>query len=289
MASPFTKVRIALVLLAPGLLAAVPAFAGSVVVGAVRGAVNTTMGQQPVIPGSTVFTGEDLRIGNGVAVVTVGQGSRVVFGRDSLARFERESNSVTARLGSGSVSVFHPLADKTDLHLRMGNVIVTPANGHQTMGEIAMNGNALVVSATDGVLTVQADGTVTSVTKGRTMNFTPKTARAPQTGGGQRITDWPQTLLWVAAGGASVAAILAGISISRSNDATNSANAAIAAANSAASAAAAAASAAAAALSDANAALSDAALASQNLCTAIAGLEAQNQSISVPAGTCSSH
>ncbi len=224
MMTRFTKIRLAVVVFGVGLVAAAPAFAGSVVVGSVLGATEATMGPELVIPGSAVFSGDDLRIRNGVAVVTVGQGSRIVFGRDSLARFERESDSVTTILADGSISVFHPLGDKTDLHFRIGNVTITPARGYETLGEVVMNSNALVISASQGLLTVQANGTTTSVTKGHSMNLIPKASRAPQTGVAQKVAiDWPQTLLWAGAGASGVAAILAGISISRSSDAKGAA------------------------------------------------------------------
>jgi hypothetical protein len=276
MSKPYKKVPIALVMLLLGLWASLPAYAGSAIVGSVAGASNATLGQQIITPGSTVFSGDSLRTSNGTAIVMVGQGSRLIFGQESAATFARGSNSVSAMLSRGNVSLFHPESDKTDVHLQIGNVMVTPVGGYKTLGEIAMNNSSLVVSTRDGELRVETDGKSVNVPKGQTMTFVPKTARAPQAGGAQKVqTDWPQSLLWAAAAAGGVAAILAGISIKRSNDANDTATAAAAAANSATSEANAAASA-------ASAASSAAAQASSNSIAAGCALNAIENSQGMP-------
>jgi len=244
--------RLSLCIFFLGLVAAVPALAGSAVVGSVAGSMNATVGGQTLLPNTTLFSGDSLQVKDGVAVVALGSTSRIVFGRDSAASFFRDSNEVTVLLAQGNVSVFHDV-DGTPVRMKMGDVSVVPISGFKTLGEVAMLNGAVVVTAKDGMLRVEGNGPVINVTKGKSITLYPTASAPPQGGasaggagrccGGSNIWDIAAT----AAGG--VAAILAGVALSRAGDAkTNAADAASAAAN-AASAAAAAAAAASAAIS----------------------------------------
>ena len=101
--------RLPLCLVLLGLVAALPAFAGSAVVGSVAGSMNATVGGQTLLPNTTLFSGDSLEVKDGVAVVALGSASRLVFGRDTVASFLRDSNEVTVLLGQGNVSVFHEI------------------------------------------------------------------------------------------------------------------------------------------------------------------------------------
>jgi len=260
--------RFSLYLMLLGLVAVLPAFAGSAIVGSVAGSMNATVGGQTLLPNTTLFSGDSLQVKDGVAVVALGSTSRMVFGHDTVASFLRGSNEVTVLLGQGSVSLFHN-ADGMPVRMKIGTVSVTPVSGFKTLGEVAMLNGTVVVTAKDGALSVdEGNGQVVNVAKGKTIAVTPQT-KAPQGGasagrccGGSNI--WGITA--TAAGG--VAAIMAGVAISRAGDAkTNAANAdsdaaaansTAAGAESQASAAAAAASAAASAASAAGAAANEA-------------------------------
>ncbi len=232
------RLRLSLLVLLVGLVAAVPVFAGSAVVGSVAGTLNATVGGQTLLPNTTIFSGDSLQVRDGVAVVAIGQGSRMVFGRDTEASFLRDSKDVTVLLSKGNVSMFHP-EDTVALRVKVGQVSVVPAAGFKTLGEIAMLNGAVVVTTKEGMLRVEGSGPAVTVAKGQSITLTPRTARAPQAAGGAgaaRISS--STALQVAsvaAGG--TAAVVAAIAVSRAGDAKDAAAAAQTQASAAATAA----------------------------------------------------
>jgi len=259
MLSKQSILRLSLGLFLLGVIAVVPALAGSAVVGSVAGSMNATVGGQALLPNTTIFSGDSLQVRDGVAVVALGGASRMVFGRDTAASFLRDSNEVTVLLGRGSVSMFQD-ANGAPVQMKVGDVAITPVSGFKTLGEVAMLNGAVLVTAKDGMLRVaKGDGQVVNVAKGKTITVTPQ-AKAPQgAAGAGRCCGGGGSAAWgiaaTAAGGA--AAVMAGIALSRANDAKSNA----ADASSAAAAAAAAASAAAATASAAQSAASAAAAA----------------------------
>src|SRR3989442_744265 len=164
----------------------IPAFGGSNVVGAVVAAKNASVGGVALMPGHTIFSGDDLRVEYGMTMVTMGKGSRLVFGRDTVASFERNSSEVTALLDRGSVSVYHPMDDLMPLRLEVGNLSILPAEGFGTLGEVAVTGEGVVIKTAQGLLRVETEGTgqTFQVPKGETVKFVAKTASAPQQQGG---------------------------------------------------------------------------------------------------------
>jgi len=221
------------------LVAAVPAFAGSSVVGSVAGSINATISGQPALSGSTVFSGDSLKVTDGAAVVTFGRGGRAVFGRNAEASFARNGESVTARLAGGSVSIFQPREERNGMQFKFDNVTIGPAGGYKTLGEVAMLGDTVVVRTKEGMMSVNfADGKTAQVPAGEVLRLVPNTQRAPQeAAGSQHFGGEVNWVEYAALGAAGVAAVLAGIDISKSNTAATDAVDAQAAANSAAAAA----------------------------------------------------
>jgi len=248
-------------------LAAVPAFGGSSIVGSVAGSTNATIGGQPAVNGSAIFSGESLQVTDGVAFVTLGQGSRAVFGRNSVASFSREGASVTARLLSGSVSIFQRADEQNGVRVKFDDMTIGPAGGYKTLGEVALLANAVVVRTKVGVMSVNfASGKITQVPAGKVLTLTPA-QRAPQgTAGSQHSGSGFSGVEWAALAAAGTAAVLAGVDISKTDNATSAANSAAAAANAAGSAATAAGSAASVAAAEANSAAIAAALAESISC-----------------------
>src|SRR2546429_3382506 len=80
--------------------ASIPAFAGSAVVGSVAGSMNATLGGQPLLPNSAIFSGDSLKVKDGATVIALASGSRLVFGRETEARFLREGDRKSTRLNS---------------------------------------------------------------------------------------------------------------------------------------------------------------------------------------------
>ncbi len=236
MASKNLKLRVSLFLLLLGIVASMPAFAGSAVIGSVAGSMNATIGGQSVLPNTTVFSGDSLRVNDGAAVVAIGNATRMVFGRDTLVSFLRDSDEVTVLLSQGNVSVYHP-DEGVPLRVKVGDVSILPAKGFKTLGEVAMAGGTVVITAKEGMLRVEGNGSAQEVAKGKTITVPAKakTARAPQPGGSTLGgANWVEA---GALGAAAVAAVLAGIGISRANDARDAANAANATAGQAVTAA----------------------------------------------------
>jgi len=269
------KLHVALLVLGLGMFIAAPAFAGSAIVGSVAGSMNATIGGQPVLQGHTLFSGDSLKVTEGAAVVIVGKGSRLVFGRDSDVLFSREGESVTVHLLRGDISLFQPSDEGNGaLRVKIDNVTIAPGSGFKTLGQVAMVGDTVLVSAREGQMKVEwADGKTAEVAAGKSLKLVPKTQRAPQEATGSQHYGYntDRTLEWVAAGGAGLAAILAGVAISHASNATTAANnansnaiAATNAANAATAAATSAGAAANAATAAANAANSTATLANSS-------------------------
>jgi hypothetical protein len=216
-------VRVALIVLATALMAGVPLFAGSAVVGSVAGSMNATLGGQALAPNTTVFSGDSLQVKDGAAVVAIGQGSRLVFGRETVASFLRDAGEVTVLLGQGNVSMYQGQAG-VGLRVKVGTVSVVPATGFKTLGEVAMVNGAVIVTAKEGKLRVEGNGPAVEVVKGKTITVNAKTARAPVPQGGAGAGVSTATALQVgsiAAGGTS--AVMSGVAISRAGDAKDAA------------------------------------------------------------------
>ena len=222
------KVRTLLVLFMLGALASIPAFGGSNVVGAVVAAKNASVGGVALMPGHTIFSGDDLRVEYGMTLVTMGQGSRMVFGRETVASFERNSSEVTALLERGSVSVYHPMDDLMPLRLEVGNLSIVPAEGFGTLGEVAVTGEGVVIKTAQGLLRVEADGTgqAFQVAKGETVKFVPRTAAAPQQQGGAQPHRRRKRggFFWLPVGAAAAGGILAAVAVSNAGGANDAAN-----------------------------------------------------------------
>jgi len=273
-----TVLRLTLFALLTGAVATVPAMAGSAVIGSVAGSMNATVGGQSLLPNTTIFSGDSLQVRDGVAVIAVGNNSRVIFGRDTVASFLRNSNEVTVLLSQGNVSMLHP-TDGAAVRVKVGDVSITPGQGFKTLGEVAMLNGSIVVTAKDGALKIEDHGETKDVAKGQTIVLSPKTAdqKGGAGWGGGNDTAWHIAII----GAAGAAAVLSGIAMSRAGDANTNSLAALSAANAAESAAAAAASQAAAAA----AAASAAAIASE--CTLdLTATGTYTSPVNLPAGSC---
>lgn len=231
------RARLTLLVLLGALVASVSAFAGSAVIGSVAGSMNATIGGQALMPNTTVFSGDSLQVKDGAAVVAVGQGSRLVFGRETVASFLRDEGEVTVLLGQGNVSMYHP-SDRVGLRVKVGEISVTPAAGYKTLGEVAMANGAVMVTAKEGMLRVEGSGPAVEVAKGKTITLHAKAARAPQgagSGAAGMSSSAAMQMASVAMGVTST--VLGATAISRSSDARDAAVKAQTTAASAASAA----------------------------------------------------
>lgn len=172
------KVRVGMLVLLAAVLS-VPMYAASAVIGSVAGSKNATVGGQALVPNTTLFSGDSLQVKDGVAVVAMGQGSRMVFGQETAASFLRESDAVTVLLGQGNVSIFHPEAG-VGMRVKVGAVTIEPAKGFKTLGEVAMLNGTVVVTTKEGLLRVEGNGPAMEVAKGKTVRVNAQAAAGPQ-------------------------------------------------------------------------------------------------------------
>jgi hypothetical protein len=234
------KVRIGMVVLLAGVLTAT-VYAGSAVIGSVAGSKNATVGGQALVPNTTLFSGDSLQVKDGVAVVAMGQGSRMVFGKETTASFLREADGVTVLLGQGNVSMYHP-ENGVGIRVKAGEVTVEPGKGYETRGEIAMVNGGLVVTAKEGTLRVEGKGPAVEVAKGKTIQVSTQGAAAPAPqapAAGAPVSGLTAGQV-VGIAGAGAAGVGAGFSIaarSKASDALTEAQKATAAAEAAAAAA----------------------------------------------------
>lgn len=241
--------RASVLVLLLAVVTAVPAFAGSAVIGSVAGSMNATVGGQALVPNAVLFSGDSVQVKDGVAVVAIGKASRVVFGHDTVASFLKGENEVTVLLGQGNVSIYHA-DDRDTLRLKVGEISVSPAAGFKTLGEVAMLNGTVIITAKEGSLVVENNGQTINVAKGKSIAITPRTARAPQGGGPHVSSGTTMAVISIAAAG--TAAVLTGVALSRADNAKSAATTADSAAAAADAAASAAAAAAAASASVAN-------------------------------------
>ncbi len=155
-----------------------PALASPLPIGSIVGSQNAVLDGQQALPNTTVLSGDTLRVDDGVAMVALGQGSRMVVGQDSDASFLQQAEGVTVSLNRGRVSVYQPAAGN-GFRVKAGNVTIAPVQGYPTLGDVAMADGLLLVTAKHGALQIEKDGTTQKVLAGKTITIDTRAARAP--------------------------------------------------------------------------------------------------------------
>lgn len=192
------------------------AASGPIAIGSVIGSKNTTLNGRTSLPHTTVLSGDTLRVSDGVAMVVLNHGTRLMLGRGTTATLIRPNGGVVAALSRGSIRFYHAM-EGTGFRVKIGDVTVSPAQDHRTLGEVAMASGLLLVTAKEGVLQVEESGHVREVSKGKTITIATGTGRAstPVPPGKQRIIRTRDLTTAVAAGGA--AATLATVELTQTN------------------------------------------------------------------------
>jgi hypothetical protein len=155
-------------------LAATAAAGGPDAVGSLVGSRNATLDGQRPLPHTVLLSGDKLQVNDGLAMVTLDRGNRMVLGGESEASFLREAGIVTVLMNRGNLSLYHPQGS-SGFKVKVGDVTVTPSVGPRTLAEIALTDGLLVVTAKDGSLKVEKGGATREVAKGHTMTV-PTTA-----------------------------------------------------------------------------------------------------------------
>jgi len=150
-------------------------------VGSLVGSRNATLDGHAPLAHTALLNGDKITVKDGLAMVTLNRGNRMILGRDSAAVFLRESDKLTVRMDRGRLSLYHP-PDGSRLRVTAGSVTVAPAGGPGTLGDLVLANGLLVVTARDGSLRVEKDGATTEVEKGRTLTVAATAGRSPTPG-----------------------------------------------------------------------------------------------------------
>ena len=159
--------------------------ARSPIVGQVTLTQAATLDGQPVKAQTTVFSGDTLAVGEGVAVLVFGSGNQVRLGSDTVANFAKEGDSIAVHLEKGIVSISSTKG--ASVKVTAFGVEIAPAEGFKTIGHIAMLGatpGSLSVTAREGSLKISQPGSSpVTVRNGGTITVKTQTAAgapAPQ-------------------------------------------------------------------------------------------------------------
>ncbi|HEX5412398.1 MAG TPA: hypothetical protein VFZ27_11140 [Terriglobia bacterium] len=181
------------------LLAVTVGIGGSMPIGALMGSKNATIDGQVPLPHTTLLSGDNLQVRNGVAVVTLDQGNRMLLGSETEASFLRDADAVTVSLTQGNLSLYHPQASKL-FRVKAGEVTVTPAKDYKTLGELAMADGFLTVTSKDGTLRVEKAGATQDVAKGKTIKIEAQSAPQENPGGQRHLKNRQALLLYLGLG-----------------------------------------------------------------------------------------
>ncbi len=155
-----------------------PALAGPLPIGSIVGSQNAVLDGQQALPNTAVLSGDSLQVNNGVAMVALGQGSRMILGHNTNASFLQEAEGVTVAMTSGRMSLYQAAAG-TGFRVKAGDVTVAPSQGYKTLGDVAMADGLLLVTARDGALQIEKNGTTKEVSAGKTITISTTADRAP--------------------------------------------------------------------------------------------------------------
>jgi len=171
------------------LVAAAPVYAGSGVIGLVKGTNHASVGGQTLLPDTTLFSGDHLEVNDGLVVLALGGTSRMTFGPDTAASFLRDSDGVTVLLSQGGLRLFHG-ESSVRVRVKVGDLSVVPVPGFNTRGEVAAGNGAVAVTVEDGKLLVGSNGQAIIVAKGETLRL-PAGAGASQAAGETGVPKLP--------------------------------------------------------------------------------------------------
>lgn len=177
-----TFLRCALGLVWIIVLAAPSMAGGHEAVGSLVGSRSTTLDGQRPLPHTVLLSGDQLQVNDGLALVTLDRGNRMMLGGQAEASFLREAKILTVTMAHGKVSIYHP-PDGSGLRIRAAGVTVAPDGGGKVVGEIGLAGGTLVVTAKAGSLKIEKDGTTSEVAEGHTLTIATAAANKPASTG----------------------------------------------------------------------------------------------------------
>ncbi len=157
--------------------------AGGGAIGMVARTVDSTLDGQTARAYTALFNGDRLAA-SGLTVVKLNNGGQVVLAPNTIAAFTKGADNVTVKLEQGTVTLNRTNAGGI-LRVEAGEVLVVPATGFRTLGEVAMLDGKITVKATEGTMFLNGPDGPLQATKGKTITLpaTRKAARSPQPAG----------------------------------------------------------------------------------------------------------
>lgn len=150
-------------------------------VGSLVGSRKATLDGRKPLPHTVVLSGDRLRVNDGLAVVTLARGTRIILGRESDVTFWRDGGAVKVSLARGNLALYHPQSGG-EFHVNVGDVRITPARNSTTLAELDMSGGVLDITARVGTLSVEVSGTTREVRQGHPLGVNLAAARAAAPG-----------------------------------------------------------------------------------------------------------
>ena len=137
------------------------------VVGAVVGSRNASVKGSSVRAGQTILSGDQMKVTDGGAEVSIAAGSRILIGGNTVTSFQRGQDGVTTAITQGSVKVFYAGKPGAAPRVSSGNVWITPESGVASVGKITVSERGMFVSALEGSLRIEGAGSSVEVPSGK--------------------------------------------------------------------------------------------------------------------------
>jgi len=168
-------------MLASWLVAAGPAPVGSLV-----GCKDAVLDGRPPLAHTTILSGDRLKVNDGLAIVSLGRGNRIVLAARSEVSFLSDGGSVTVSLVRGGIWFLHPQAG-SDFKIVAFDVAIQPSVGSRTLGEITMVDGLLMITPKEGEIDVEQSGVVRQVAEGGTITVPIQTAQSRRSSAEKQI------------------------------------------------------------------------------------------------------
>jgi len=190
-----------------------PAWGSPEIVSSVGMSRAATLGRSPVLPGSTLFSGDAIEVGpQGLASIALGGSGSVYVAADSKILLSKAGNRIQFELVRGTAAFRFPAktldARLADATIRAGGT--GPASGILTMP----NAHSARIAAQEGklVLTTSHDANSVTLHAGEALELTlvQETPQAPSPGERKRKITPP---IWVLIGGSIAAGIVTAVAL----------------------------------------------------------------------------
>jgi hypothetical protein len=153
-------------------LAGVPLLAANSAIGSVTRSTNARLSGQKLLANTAIFSGDTLQVNDGIAVVSVPTSNEIILGSETVASFSGDPKDITVKLSKGNLSMIHS-SSGSHLQVTVEEISITADTGGKVHGVVAMVRDAVVITAKQGALVVDDQGTSQTVPQGKTVVIRP--------------------------------------------------------------------------------------------------------------------